>query len=392
MTKVLTEAIYRQMLRDFLGQEILVHRERLVYDPVLVRELVLKMGQVDLFAPCYDQEVDPLSLPLNFCLFRVLIEEVAKLRCFGFALTIAMHVGVFLPLVINLASTTHREALVKASLRGEVLGTIASTEAEAAGSDFLGMATTSVIEEDSITLNGRKHYVTNITLADYVIVFTRWQPGRHFTNHCAILVPIATSGVRCAPIPMGVMQGAVIGHVEFAQVKLDRSHLLGRRGWGFHYFLQHIAVERLSGGIWATVVAEECLREAQQYAQQRLIGTSTLWERGATQHRLAQGVVQVTLLRALVEKAVALAQDQHIVDVFLSATVKAAVPPIMEMIVGFALQLQGARGLEADSLLLSHLHDFRAFGVAGGSTETMLDIIADIWAQGSAVPVDGGLL
>jgi alkylation response protein AidB-like acyl-CoA dehydrogenase len=97
-------------------------------------------------------------------------------------------------------------------------------------------------------------------------------------------------------------------------------------------------------------------------------------------HRIAQSVVQVTLLRALVEQALAATDRTRLVDPFNSAVIKAAVAPAMEAAIGACLQLQGARGLEADSSLLRLLNEFRVFGVAGGSTETMLDVVGELWA------------
>jgi len=57
---------------------------------------------------------------------------------------------------------------------------------------------------------------------------------------------------------------------------------------------------------------------------------------------------------------------------------------MMERVIGTCLQLRGAQGLEAESPLLRLLNDFRVFGIAGGSTETMLDMIAELWADRAA--------
>ncbi|HEY0605654.1 MAG TPA: acyl-CoA dehydrogenase family protein, partial [Herpetosiphonaceae bacterium] len=167
--------------------------------------------------------------------------------------------------------------------------------------------------------------------------------------------------------------------------------MLGRKELGISYFLQHIAVERLSGGIWAVAVAEHCLEEAQRYAAERVIGEETLWERSAVRHRIAQAVVQVTLLRSLVEQALVATDETRLVDPFSSAVIKAAVAPAMESVIGTCLQLQGARGLEADSPLLRLLNEFRVFGVAGGSTETMLDVVGELWATRAMQAADAEL-
>ena len=44
-----------------------------------------------------------------------------------------------------------------------------------------------------------------------------------------------------------------------------------------------------------------------------------------------------------------------------------------------ARHLLGARGLEAGHPLLRMLPELRSFGLAGGSTEAMLRILAELW-------------
>jgi alkylation response protein AidB-like acyl-CoA dehydrogenase len=129
------------------------------------------------------------------------------------------------------------------------------------------------------------------------------------------------------------------------------------------------------------VVAEDRLAEAQRYAQERAIGTETLWDRGAVRHRVARAAVRLALLRALTDNAFAAGHDAGRVDQFVSAALKAAVPEAMEDVVGLCVQLRGARALAAGSPLLQLLNDFRVWGVAGGSTETMLDVVAEAWAD-----------
>lgn len=377
-----SETTYRENLSAWLKAVVYPQVADLERQQIFPRDIMRQLGEQGFFAPCLQpaEAVNPRALPLNARMFGILIEELAKTRCFGLTISVSIHVGVFLPLVQRLAQPAIRERLVHDGLRGAMLGTIAATEANVAGSDFMGMECSASVDGEQIVLDGHKHYITNAAVADYVVVFARRRPGRHFANFCALLVPTDLPGVSATRLDMAVMRTAVTSRIEFDNVVLPATHMLGRKELGMSYFLQHIAVERLSGGIWAVAVAEQCLEEAQRYAAERLIGEETLWERSAVRHRIAQSVVQVTLLRALVEQALAATDRTRLVDPFNSAVIKAAVAPAMEAAIGACLQLQGARGLEADSSLLRLLNEFRVFGVAGGSTETMLDVVGELWA------------
>jgi citronellyl-CoA dehydrogenase len=377
-----SETTYREHLSAWLKAVVYPQVADLERQQIFPREIVRQLGEQGFFAPCLQaaEALSPRTLPLNVRMFGILIEELAKTRCFGLTLTVSMHVGVFLPLIQRLAHPAIRAQLVDDGLRGAILGTIAATEANVAGSDFMGMECSATVDGEQIVLDGHKHYISNAAVADYVVAFVRRKPGRHFANFCAVLVPSNLPGVSATRLDMAVMRTAVTSRIEFDNVVLPATHMLGRKELGMSYFLQHIAVERLSGGIWAVAVAEQCLEEAQRYAAERVIGEETLWEHSAVRHRIAQSVLQVTLLRSLVEQTLAATDQTRLVDPFNSAVIKAGVAPAMEIVIGTCLQLQGARGLEADSSLLRLLNEFRVFGVAGGSTETMLDVVAELWA------------
>lgn len=347
------------------------------------RGALRELGERGRLAACL-REGDPRSpddLPLDFGRFAALVAEVVRRGDFGLASTLCLHLGVFVPMLVRLAPPGLAGELVPAALRGDLVGTIASTEsAESGGSDFMAIETAATFAEDRITLRGRKDYVTNAAAADHAVVFARWRPGRHFGSFCAVLVPLGLPGVRRSETPMAVLPGAGVGRIELDGVTVDAGHLLGRRPFGFQYFARHIAVERLAGGVWAVAVAEGCLAEAREHARGRRVGEDVLWGRGAVRQRFAEAVTEVVRLRALTERIVARADRTGVVDQAESAALKAAIPAAMERVVGFCLQLRGASGLEAGSGLLRLLDDFRAFGVAGGPTETMLDLLADLWA------------
>ena len=380
-------ADYTGQLRQFLRQELRTTIDGVNLGTSQSRDVVAVLGREGFFAPCFrlSSTVHAGTIPLNVPFFDVLIRELAQNCPFGLTLTVAIHIGVFVPLVLRLSQGDASKTLVSEALQGNILGGIAVTEQHVAGSDFMSMETTATLRGDGITLQGSKHYITNGTTADYLIVFARWRPTRNFASYSALLVPTGLDGITRTAIPMAIMKAADIGHVDFDSVMIDRGAILGRKELGLRYFLEHIAVERLVGGIWAVASAEQCIMETREYAKHRLVGTGSLWERSAVRHKVAEAIASVTLLKALVEGVESRFVHSGQIDQVDTAIIKAAVAPMMERIFGLCVQIQGARGLELDSHMLRNLNDFRAFGIAGGATETMLDIVADRWECDSHV-------
>lgn len=385
---------YREALRAFAGAHITPRVPALERAGEHPADLVRMLGAEGFFRPCVPgPDGDRDRLPVDLRYLRILIEELARTGCFGLTLSVGMHAGVFLPVVARLGADPVREKVLDGGLRGDLLGTLAATEADAAGSDFAGMQTAIDISDDRVVIDGHKQWITSGAAADYAVVFGRSRPGRHPAAFSAALVPADRDGVHREPLDMAVMRANPIGRLEFHRVEVGRDHLLGRPGRGFRYFLDHIAVERLTGAAWAVVAAEDLLAQAQQHAQARSVGTETLWDRSAIRHRVARAAIQLALLRALTDAAFTASHRDGQLDPFTTAALKAAVPGAMEDVAGLCVQLQGARALTAGNPLLQALNDFRVWGVAGGSTETMLDVVAAAFAerttQEAATPAGG---
>lgn len=376
------ESAFRRNVKNYLKSELGSDESAKVDERYIYRHFSA-MGNEGFYAECIDSRFDgnAKSLPLQIRNFCALIEELAKTQCFGLTITISLHVGVFMSMMLRLCTKEVWDEIEQKVISGEVLGSIAVTEANAAGSDFLGLQTEVHVQGNKMVLSGEKKYITNASEADYLIVFSRYKPGRHFTNFCAVLVPMNLPNIKCETLDMAVMRPAVVDSVKFTGVELDSTYLMGRKGLGFQYFMNFINVERLAGGIWATAVATQCLKETQRYATQRKLGADSLWDSSAVRHRFAQAVIRTTLLSSLVELSVMKAEQANTIDPYQMAIIKAEVAPAMQDAIGMCLQLRGAAGLETDSSLLNLYNEFRAFGIAGGTTETMLDLVAKAWSD-----------
>jgi citronellyl-CoA dehydrogenase len=291
-------------------------------------------------------------------------------------LSYVVHTATAQPLVARLGGDRFPE-LLRAARAGHAVGALAATDADVPGSDLPGMATAVAIAADRLVLSGAKTWITNAVFADFFVVLARHRAARHPASLSLVLVPADAPGLRRTPVASPVMAGAGIGTVTFDGVELTPAHLLGRPGRGFTHFAQQMAVERVAGGIWTVALAERVLAQTVQALQGREVDGRTLWQRSAVRHTLARAAVRVRLLEALVEDVIAVARRTGALSVPDTAVVKATVGPTANEVLDACLQLAGADGLTWARGLLTLLADVRAFGIAGGSTETMLDVVAD---------------
>jgi alkylation response protein AidB-like acyl-CoA dehydrogenase len=345
-----------------------------------LREAFARLGAEGFYRACFAHQDPSRGCRLHWPAFATLVGELATGSDFGLTLCVALHVGVFVPLVWDLASPEARARVLDDALDGRVAGAIAATDAGVSGSDLPGTRTTVVFGESGLEVTGAKEYIAHVPGADYAALLARWRDGRHFANFCALLVPLAGEGISVEELPMAVMRPAPVGRIRLDRARLPADLLLGRRGLGLRHFVDYIAHERLAGGVWAAAVLERCLADARRAAAARTVGEASLWENPAVRQRLARAVVSCRLLRSAVDAAIDRACDGRPRALDCNV-VKAAAPGVAEEVVGACLQLEGARGLERGSALLRLLVEFRTFGVGGGATETALEAVAASWPE-----------
>ena len=345
------------------------------------------IGRAGGFRACLLTGREPPGLSLRG--LRTLIQRLATRAPSGVTLAACVQTALFTPILAALATDEQRPVLAEV-LDGEAMAGVAITDADVAGSDLAAITTTLRRAGTGWVLRGTKDWVTGACLARYLLVCARTGEaagGRHFSNFSLVLVPTGLDGVLVRPRDTAVMRPAGIGTVQFTDVKLPAGALVGRPGRGLAYFLCYVTTERLAGGLWATAVGQDAIRRTATWLRHRDLAGGSLWDNPAVRRQLAEAAVSIRLIEALTEDilrncAVAPPPAPD------TAALKAALAPHLTSALTTCVQLHGAAGLTTELGLLELLTDTRAFGVAGGSTETMLELVAhsDLVLGGPARP------
>jgi hypothetical protein len=257
---------------------------------------------------------------------------------------------------------------------GEAVAAFALTE-PGAGSDAAALEMRAEADGDGYRLTGVKSYVSNAPDADIATVFARTTVGAGAGGVTAFAVPIGSDGVTGEPIEM--ISPHPLGRWDFDGVFVGPDHVLGEIDHGFEVAMQTLDLFRPSVGAFALGMAEAALRIATDHATHREAFGTTISKFQAISHQLADVKVAIEASRHLVYDAAAAYDSGD----SASLTGKAAMAKLhatetAQRAVDVAIQVLGARGLEADSTLAHLYKEVRGPRIYEGTSEIQRNIIA----------------
>jgi acyl-CoA dehydrogenase len=258
---------------------------------------------------------------------------------------------------------------VPALARGEAVSGFALTE-PGAGSDVAALALRAEPDGDGFRLTGEKTYISNAPGADVYSVFARTSE-RGLT---AFAVPRASDGLDGEPLAL--LSPHPIGRLEFDAVRVPGDHVLGEVDQGFKVAMRTLDLFRPSVGAFAVGMAQAALDAAVEHVTTRTAFGGTLSELQGVSHQLADVAVAVQGARLLVHSA-ASAYDRGIRPTTEAAAMaKLFATETAQRAIDVAIQVHGARALEAGHLLEHLYREVRATRIYEGASEVQREVIA----------------
>jgi acyl-CoA dehydrogenase len=257
---------------------------------------------------------------------------------------------------------------------GEAVAAFALTE-PGAGSDAASLSLRAERDGDGYRLHGEKAFISNAPDADVAVVFARSGEDPGAGGVTAFVVPIDGEGISGEAIPM--VSPHPLGRWAFDGAFVPTEAILGEPGGGFTVAMRTLDLYRPSVGAFALGMAEAALRIAVEHAGTREAFGSPIVEYQGVAHQLADARVGIEAAAHLVYSAAA-AYDAGDLE---SLTGKAAMAKLYatelaQRVVDMAIQVLGARGLEADSTLAHLYTEVRATRIYEGTSEIQRNIIA----------------
>ncbi len=268
-----------------------------------------------------------------------------------------------------------KEKWLRPLVSGEISSGFSMTEPmQGGGSDPKMLKTTAQKDGDEWVLNGHKWWTTGGMNADILLVMARTDPDAHpYEGTSIILVPADTEGVTVVrDIPhLGdhSITEQSVGHAEikYENVRVPLKNTLGAENQGFQIAQMRLGGGRLTHCMRYSGMAERALDIAKAYLAEREAFGSTLADKQALRHRIADAETRLHAARTMVRHAAReLDHSEARIEV---AMAKLFTANVTNDIIDLAVQCCGGAGIGKD-LPLAHFYEHvRAFRIVDGADE-----------------------
>ncbi len=258
-------------------------------------------------------------------------------------------------------------------MRGEKIGGICITE-PGAGSDAVGgMKMTAKKEGKEYVLSGQKRFITNGSIADYLVLYALTDPKAPHGQGVSAFV-VETEDLKGFQVLkdfelMG-RKGVVNSWLAFEECRIPAANLLGKENRGIEVMLDGLDGERIGGTSGYVGCARSAYEIALKYAAERMQFRKPLRAFEGISFKLAEMYARLEAMRLLMLRAA------RMVDAGLPASKEAAAAKFFAAdngwwIVDEALQILGGIGYTKEYPLERYMRDFRVGRIAAGSSEIL---------------------
>jgi len=343
-----------------------------------IEALRLKARKAGIYGPQLPREYGGLGLgTVAMC---VLFEQAGRSLLGPLALHCAAPDEGNMHLLALYATPAQREQYLRPLVEAKIRSCFAMTEpAPGAGSDPTMIRTRATRVDGGWSINGRKWFTTGAEGAAFAIVMAVTDPSVPAHNGVTMfLVPTDAPGfrlVRSIPTMGGHDRFSAHGEIDFDDVRVPDSAVLGRPGEGFKMAQVRLTPARLTHCMRWMGVAQRSLEIAVGYAKEREAFGRKLAEHQAIQWMIADSEIELHASRLMVmqaawkhERGDDIRHESSICKVFVAEAVN--------RIIDRAVQICGALGVSADTPLEHFYREARAFRIYDGPSEVHRMVIA----------------
>ena len=293
---------WRQVMRDFVDNEIMPYRDE--WDKVgkIPPELYKKAGQAGILAcMCgWPADLAPRPPPQGYDGFfgMITIDELSRCGSGGIVWGLIGGFGIGIGPVIHAGTDEMREKIAKPVIRGDKAICLAVSEAQA-GSDVANLTTTAVEDGDYYIINGNKKWITGGLFADYAVVAAR-TGGKGMGGLSLILVETKTAGFSARAMDCMGVKGSGTAFIEFDDVRVHKSNLIG----DVTVLLRNFVSERIGIACQANRYARVCLKESIEHCRRRRAFGKLLQEQPVIRQKLANMAFKIESTHAYLENLV----------------------------------------------------------------------------------------
>jgi acyl-CoA dehydrogenase len=373
----LTEAheAFRTRVRTFLERHVIPHAGQWEADGRIPRSLWRDLAAERLLGLAHRPEVGGTGDDI-FHAF-VFLEELGRTGYAGIRAAIGVHCFMATRYLADLPGTRLEAEYLRPAVAGEKVAGLALTE-PGAGSDLSGLRATLTPVPSGYRLDGEKSFIANGLTADFFVVAAKIPAGdgtRKAEHLSLCVVDSPTAGLEVTANRCLGWHSASVSDLVFRNVFVPAENLIGRPHSGLMRIMKAMQLERLAAAAMAIGGAAHALDETVRYVASREAFGAVLASRQVVRHRIAEMATEIAAARQLALHAAA-CFARNPLSIAECSMAKLKCTEVAKEVAGHCQQLWGAAGYREGSTMARILRDAQAATITAGSSEVMLDIVA----------------
>lgn len=365
----------RNLAREFADNEIAPRAEYYDQHKEFPYEIVAKLAELGFMGlPVPEQYggagADTLS-------YAIAVEQIARGDA-SVGITMAAHTSLGTMPFLMFGSEAQKQEYVPKLASGEMLWAFGLTEPNA-GSDAGATQTKADLRDGEWVINGVKSFITNsgtsisggVTITAVTDALT---DGKNEISN--IIIPTGTPGYHIAKDYNKMGWRASDTHeLAFQDARVPEDNVLGKRGEGFHQFLQVLDGGRISVAALSVGLAQAAYDAAYRYAKERVQFGKQISRFQAIQFQLADMATEIELARLMTYKA-AWMKDQGQDFRQAAGMAKLFSGETATRCCNHAVQIHGGYGIMEEFPVARYWRDVKIHEIGEGTPEIQRTVIA----------------
>lgn len=258
-------------------------------------------------------------------------------------------------------------------LSGDKISCTAITEPNV-GSNASAVETKAVLDGSHYVLNGTKMWISNGTIADYVVVVATMDKSLGSKGTLSLLVEREVSPFESREISKMGLKSFPTGELIFEDCRVPKENILDQPGHGVDKALRRLVFARCNAALAAVAIAQAALDSSVRYAQERTQFGKPIGKFQMIQEMIADMAAEIDAARFLAYRAFWLL-DKGARCAMESSLAKAFATEAGVRVTSKAIQIHGAYGLSEEYPVERYFRDSRCYTIPDGTTQIQKLII-----------------
>lgn len=366
------QKLFQEAIRDFARREVAPiareYDEREEYPVQVLR----RMGELGYLGVPFPEELGGAG---GDSIMAALMSEEMGYVSAGIYLGVYVHVFLALNAIARFGSESQLRDYLRPGIAGQKVGAWAFAEPDA-GSDPGSMTTRAVRDGDDYVIDGTKMYITNGSIADFVVLTAITDPAQGMKGLSLFIVDTTTPGFTVARTlrKLGV-RASDTAELSFTGCRVPADALLGAENVGFMNAMRVLTAGRIVSAGFALGTARAAFDQSLRHVKERRAFGQAVGDFQGIQWQFADMALELECARLLAWQAAWLS-DQGLPHIKEASMAKLYATEMCARITGQAVLLHGASGYMADSDVQRFYRDVKVMEIGEGTSHIQRNTIA----------------